>query len=265
MKTNTTLMVTAGLAMQLGCAPLARKQEIVSLKLAEESKALTTGVVELLQATPAEGRGWHEELALELAKQDQRIEGLPVNPIDALALGSTNEIVRSRAREEFEKRVERQEGLIGKRARAELGLQKLGVEAELAAAARKKFWTKAGLVVGVPLAGLVALWIFVPVSLPICGRLLGWMVGRIPSLAGALGVVSVKAFDAVVLGIEKARGEWGGGAPAGLEGGARVGIENSRRAIDPDFFHKLEERLGREMDREHKSLVRRRKQALGMS
>jgi hypothetical protein len=35
--------------------------------------------------------------------------------------------------------------------------------------------------------------------------LLAWLVGKVPSLASAFGVVSVKAFDAVLRGIEKAK------------------------------------------------------------
>jgi hypothetical protein len=38
----------------------------------------------------------------------------------------------------------------------------------------------------IDLRGFIALFILVPVSIPIFGRLLGWVVAKIPALAGAV-------------------------------------------------------------------------------
>jgi hypothetical protein len=96
--------------------------------------------------------------------------------------------------------------------------------------------------------------------LPIAGRVLGWMVGKLPGLASALGVVSVRAFDAVVRGIERTRSK-GGAADAPTIAVANSGRSDSRRD-SATFLPDLELNLSREMDAAHKALVRSRKQTI---
>src|SRR3954471_11645997 len=86
---NVILVLVAGAFC--GCTHLKRTETIVSRQLAEESRALTTGVVDVLQLQPPEERDRFTEVALEFARQDQRIEGLPLKSFDAPAMvESTN-------------------------------------------------------------------------------------------------------------------------------------------------------------------------------
>ena len=101
----------------------------------------------------------------------------------------------------------------------------------------------------------IALFVFcpalIPVIIPIAGRLLAFCVGRFPALAGSAGVVSVKAFDALIEAIEQTRAS-NNDAPA------RFG--NQLPAAHPT--QELFLNLSRKMDAAHKALVRQRKSAL---
>src|SRR5689334_15431319 len=77
-------ILAAGLAT--GCTYTAAKRTKVNAALAEESRALTTGVVESLQSQPETNRDPYTVVALAFAKQDQRVEGLPAKPFDVPAL-----------------------------------------------------------------------------------------------------------------------------------------------------------------------------------
>ena len=63
------------------------------------------------------------------------------------------------------------------------------------------FWTKIGIIVG----GLIALCVFVPTVIPILGSVIGWLIGKIPSLVSFVGVVGKNTFDAVVEGVGNAK------------------------------------------------------------
>ncbi len=209
-------------------------------------------MVDTLGLQPADHRDGHTTLALQLAREDQRIEGLPLDPIAvAPLLNPTNAVARARAAQDLRDRLASIEPLLRKERRAAERLQELGErhEAEQNAARWRRFKWGGGLTV--ILGGLVALLILVPAAAPILGRILAWVAGKLPSLAGALGVVSVRAFDAVVNGIERARGEDQG--PAGLS--------NDGAGPRPGFvgWTALESSLSREMDASHKALVRVRK------
>jgi hypothetical protein len=274
-----------------GCTHVAAKRNKVNEALAEESRALTTAVVDSLQAQPASERDPYSVTALAFAKQDQRVEGLPLRPFDVPALlagmGLTNNLpplagppAVEAAREEVAERFEKQDELIGKRAAAEERLIERGTEAEEARNRRITRWTKFGIWGTTLIGGAVALFVFCPIALPICGRLLAWLVGKVPSLASAFGVVSVKAFDAVLRGIEKAKDEHaklelGDPGTARLQPGANnspaaptVSVANallagssgdSRRGQTTSWIDQLHNHLSREMDAAHKALVRSRK------
>jgi len=196
------MLVGAGIAT--GCTHTAARREKINEALAEESRALTTAVVDTLQSQPSTNRDVFAVTALAFAKQDQRVEGLPLKPFDVPALlmgmGVTNDIpplsgppAIEAAREEVEERFAKQDWLLEKRAVAEVRLIDLGAKAEEARNQRITRWTKLGVWGTTLIGGAVALFVFCPIALPICGRLLGWLVGKIPSLASGLGVVSVKA------------------------------------------------------------------------
>jgi hypothetical protein len=103
-----------------------------------------------------------------------------------------------------------------------------------------------------------ALFVFCPLALPLVGRGLGWLVGKLPGLASAAGVVSVKAFDAVVRGIENAKKN-SSVAPTVPVANTYHAAGDSRRD-KTTWITQLETQLSREMDAAHKALVRARKE-----
>ena len=74
-----------------GCTHVASKRAKISSKLEEHSRALTTAVVDSLQLQPPEQGDNYTEFALRVAREDQRIEGLPHQPIPAEVLLRANE------------------------------------------------------------------------------------------------------------------------------------------------------------------------------
>lgn len=254
----------------LGCAGTARSNARIEQKLAEESRALTTAVVEGLQMQPAEQNDQYTATALEFARQDQRVEGLPVRPFDVGVLLGTNLVSQEIVREEIRERVQEQNELLGRQRELQGKLMSLGAVADEKEARRTRSWAKWISFVTLLTGGVVALCVFFPVAIPIVGRVLAWLVGKLPGLAGAVGVVGVKAFDAVVKGIEKARQVSAGvdrtGAPAVLKERAVLPNEDSRRPSGPigngaEWLAVLEENLSRTMDADHKRLVKNRKLA----
>jgi len=221
---NTAILLLTIAALASGCTYLAPKRARINQRLAEESRALTTAVVETLDAQPATNRDTYTQTALLFAKQNQRLEGLPEKPFDVasllIGLSLSNSVPSaplwlssaqpdaariSEAREEVRERFAAQNALVATRAKLDQKLQDLGAQAEQTRNARITRWTKFSLWTTTLIGGLIALFVFCPVALPIVGRLLAWLVGKIPSLASALGVVSVKAYDAIIRGIEKAK------------------------------------------------------------
>jgi hypothetical protein len=282
---NWMMMAAVVVGVATGCSYTGAKRTKVSSALEEESKALTTAVVESLQSQPATNRDAYTITALAFAKQDQRVEGLPEKPFDVPALlagaGVTNEFppfagppAIEAAREEVAARFEKQEELISKRAAADAKLIERGIVAEAERNKRITRWTKFGVWGTTLIGGAVALFIFCPIALPICGRLLAWLVGKVPALASGLGVVSVKAFDAVLRGVENAKNQHAKQELGGPSSRPRISpvaptvpVANvlpggdSRRGQE-NWVDKLHNHLSREMDAAHKALVRARKTQL---
>jgi hypothetical protein len=230
------------------------------MRLEEQSRALTTAVVDALERESPADRSAPAELALRLAREDQRIEGLPAKPIavdDLLVPSDFTEpraASRKRAAErDLARRFASIESDVAKERKLAQRLSEFGQRFEEERNASRWRWS-AGISSAVVLCGgFIALAIFCPVALPILGRILGWIAGKLPGLAGALGVVSVKAFDAVVKGIERSRGATAENATF---------LKNERGGVENES--PLAIRLSREMDAVHKSLVRARKGALGL-
>ena len=246
-------LVAGGL--MTGCTHHAARREKVSLKLAEESKALTTAVVDALQSQPTPQRDVYTETALTFAKQDQRVEGLPLEPFDVLGLLTNSPV----AREEVAERFATEERLIAARAKVEEKLINFGERAEAERNRRIGWWTRVSTLGLGLIGGSVALCVFCPLALPLVGRGLGWLVGKLPGLASAVGVVSVKAFDAVVRGIEKSKKQTSPVAPTVPVANTFTTSGDSRRDKATSWVEQLENNLSREMDAAHKALVRVRK------
>ena len=266
-------ILAAGLAT--GCTYTAANRVKVNEALVEESRALTTAVVESLQSQPETNRDPYTVVAQAFAKQDQRVEGFPAKPFDVPALlagmGVTSNIPPlagppgvEAAQEEVAARFEKQEALLSKRAAAEGKLIERGVVAEVERNKRITRWTKFGVWGTTLIGGAVALFVFCPIALPICGRLLAWIVGKVPSLASGLGVVSVKAFDAVLRGVENAKNQQAKtiSPVAPTVPVANVLPSGDSRRGQENWVDKLHNQLSREMDAAHKALVRARKTKL---
>lgn len=215
-----------------------RKSENAA-SLSEESRALTTGALDALSYAPTNPP---TALAKVLLKKDQQIEGVPVHRLDVEAILAG----QRQALSELTNRLSSIDSLMVERARLEERVSQLN--AELAEMGRKYEQERnrgvlrrvfSWLGIGGSFAALAALFIFFPPAIMIAGRLLGWIVSRLPGAASWVGVVSIKAFDQVVAGVEKAK--------------KAIGSENTL---------KLEAELGREMDKPHKTVVRLRKATL---
>ncbi len=263
-------LLTAG--MMAGCTHHGARRQKLDARLAEESRALTTAVVDVLHRQPAGERDVYAATAMMFAEQDQRVEGLPTQPFDVPGLlasvGVTNGVAAMEAVEkgdagravvEVRERFGKQDEWRAAAAKEELALVEMGVAAEAARNRRVAGWSwfSAG-AVGL-LGGAVALFVFCPMAIPLAGRTLGWLVGKLPGLASACGVVSVKAFDAVVRGIEKTKRQGWPGAPTVPVANSNLAGGDSRRGPAADWVAQLEAALGREMDAAHKELVRARK------
>jgi hypothetical protein len=236
-----------------GCTHVASKRAKTHSQLDEHSRALTTAVVDSLQLQPREQRDNYTEFALRVAREDQRIEGLPIDPIPVepfVQADETHSLATLKAGRALSTRFTEIEKLIAAEKKQTDRLIAFGEtheEIQNRTRARWAKWIGSGsLLIG----GLVALCVFVPAAIPVLGRILGWIVSRIPALAGAFGVVGVKAFDAVVKGIERTKGE-----------PSEVSRINNQTSVD-SWSEKLHLNLSREMDSAHKALVHSRKAAL---
>jgi hypothetical protein len=250
-RTASRLALTLTL-LAAGCTHVASKRAKIHSQLEEHSRALTTAVVDSLQLQPPEQRDHYTEFALRVAREDQRVEGLPLEPIPVEPFVRTNEInscITRRAERDLSVRFAEIEKLIAAEKRQADRLIAFGETHEEAQNRTRALWAKwigsGSLLIG----GLVALCVFVPAAIPILARILGWLVSKIPALAGAVGVVSVKAFDAIVKGIERTKSE--------ASGVSRMTNESTDTSSD-----KLHLNLSREMDAAHKALVRSRKATL---
>lgn len=253
---------------------MALRRSKAASALQEESKALTTAVVDVLQSEPSTERSLYSLTALAFAKQDQRVEGFPAKSFDVPGLltdlGATNqpEIARftshapGASRREIAKRFELQNDLLAAVDKEESRLIELGAKAEAARNEKITRWTRFSLSAVTLVGGTIALFVFFPIAIPIAGRFLGWLVSKLPGLASTCGVVSVKAFDAVVRAIEKTRQETSPAAPTVPVANTLQAQGTSRRAPVEDFLSKLQNQLSREMDAAHKALVRSRKTEL---
>src|SRR5947209_6162439 len=101
-----TLALTT-FVLTTGCTHFAAKRAHARAQLEEHSRALTTAVVDTLQLQPPENRDPYTDFALRVAREDQRIEGLPLDPIPVepfLQTNPTNALPKLRAERALTKR-----------------------------------------------------------------------------------------------------------------------------------------------------------------
>lgn len=227
------------LFLNAGCSHTTKKMEKARVRLEkheavlqEESRALTTGVVDALVMAP---KSAETDLAKSLAIADQEIEGLPLKrlPVTEALSGDTTAAVAIDERVKAIEALRIENTQLREQVRVtEEKLVRMGERFEEKRNQRIRFWSK-WLSMGTALiGGCVALFVFCPVALPLVGRLLGWAVGKIPALAGALGVVGKDAFDAVVRGVGNAR------EAMKKNGAADLGTLDTHLKIETDSAHK---------------------------
>lgn len=199
---NNAFVLFLGLSFMLaGCTFQGRSLSKADDKLREESRVLTTAVVDTLVAQPTERRDAYTSTALVLAKQDQKIEGIPAHPLDIAPLVASN----ATAIAGLQARFDRQNAVIQKQNNAIDRLVAYGeqFEKEKNKSLLRRVFASLGLLGSI--AAVVALCVFFPVAIPILGQLLGWIVSKLPGLARTIGVVSHKAYAQVVAGVEEAK------------------------------------------------------------
>lgn len=147
-------------------------------------------------------------IGIKYGEMAQRGVGLPVERVDIVGELSGDKKALEAARKleaASALRIETRDAL------ADAELARLKALAELGAKYEKEHnqnivsrvwhWSIATFGVG----GLIALCIFFPAIIPIFARILGWIVSKIPKLAGAIGVVATSAYDKVVGAVEIAK------------------------------------------------------------
>ena len=213
-------------------------------QLVEQSRALTTAVVDSLNVAPENPP---TNLARRFAIADQEIEGLPLKRIPATAALAGDAAAATDVEDRFTEinsiRAHNKQLAQALRER-DAALMELGAQYE--AERNKSLWRriKTAIASTLGLGGLVALCIFCPAVIPILTRTLAWIVGKIPQLAGALGVVGKDAFDAVVKAVGHTR--------------------DQLKSTGSDSLHALDSNLRAETDASHKALINQRRATLNV-
>lgn len=210
-----TILLILAVALSCSCAimkPATSSQKnkevkivAVEEKLAEESRALTTGALDALAYAPTNRP---TDLAKKFLQIDQQIEGVPAARIDVAGILATNKA----AIDALEKRLDVQQEWIEERAALRIQLQQaneklleLGklYEQERARSTWKRIWSWTMGTFGI--GGLIAIAIFFPAALPIMGAVASFVVSKIPAVVNLFGFVGKSAFDAAVKGVGNAR------------------------------------------------------------
>jgi len=229
-----------GRKMRQTAAVTVQKTEV----LQEKARELNTGVVDTLAIAPTNS---HTRLALTLAKAEQQIVGVPAARIDVEAVlnhekpATATLASKLREIETVVSEKKRLDTLLHEQT-AVLAAKGETYEAQQNQHVVKRLWRWLFATFG--LAGLVVLCLLCPAFLPLLARLAAWLVAKIPALAGALGVVSKQAFDAVVSGVGAVRSQW-------------------KRTGDP-ALKTLDDELKKSTDQNHRSIIESRRNVLGV-
>lgn len=236
-----------------GCAMQGRARARATQHVLESARQNNQAVSESLELRPGPP-DVHTRLAHALASQNERLLGAPREPLNVPALveqardpqdphatNATNTTAAAlRVHDTLAPVFAEQNRAFARQQDATARLVDRGLASEAAHNARLSFWARWTARLGLPLAALIALLVFVPALIPVLGRLLAALVNWLPSLAGHVGVVGSRAFDATVRGIE----QW------------------KTSASTPDAQSTLLDSLSRSMDAAHKQLVKQRKSAV---
>jgi hypothetical protein len=253
-----------------GCTYRAATRQRLDARLVEAARVNNEAARQALDLQPFTNRDACSETARAFVSQNQRVLGSPVHPLPVPEMLAQVDQTRSNAvtngapiapeivlqtavadalREPFAV----QDRVLGRQRAVVERLTQMGAEAESTRNARISFWARWAGRLTLPVAGLIALMVFVPAVIPVLGRLLAWLVGKLPTLAGYVGVVSTNAFDATVRGIEAWKQSAASTQPTGPS-------PSSSPATAPQPA--LLNALSQSMDTSHKALVRARRNAV---
>lgn len=238
------------ICLHAGCTHNAGKRAVVMVHEQERTRELVQGAKlanqvgrdRLVTVASNEQALIAYDLSGTFLGRAQSIVGLPIVDQSEVvsALLSTNRSLRADAEQAEREHVIEEQAWRAERANYQAKLLEMGAkyEAEHNKSIVRRFW--GWLISTLGIGGIIALCVFCPAVIPIFARLIGWVVSKVPALAGAVGVVSTKAYDSVVRGIENAKKEWG-------RSDAETVLHNN---------------LSKEMDDSHKNLVRARRAAV---
>lgn len=200
----------AGLTGLTGCTHLAdyraKQTDAVNSNHAardEQERTLTTGVIEALGYAPTNPP---TALALDLARHEQLLQGLPTNRLDVAgilthAAGASDALERIYAKQEkliVEKvRLERQLAATTDRLAVLGAVHEQEQNESIVRRAWRWLWATLGL------GGIVAVCVLVPGLLPVLGRIAAWAIGRIPVLSHYVGLVGQSAYSRAVTAIQE--------------------------------------------------------------
>jgi hypothetical protein len=176
--------------------------------LTERSRQLTTAVSDIIENKKSDGLNIDEEIIGILSREDQRIEGLPIERLD------TDELVTQyiENKDEFLRGFEKfkTENTQLKRREQELEVkinsltEALEIEKNRPWYSRVKSWF-----FGLGISGMILTIILCVVApqfaVPLIGRFFGQIVKIFPSLIGMIGSVGKDIFDATLKGFQNIR------------------------------------------------------------
>lgn len=258
--TTLLLLLTWCILLITGCTYRNATRRKLDARLAESARVNNEAARQALDLQPVTNRDACSVTARAFVSQNQRVLGSPVHPLPVSQVLAQVEQTRNRAQtkdtsappaivlqtavtDALREPFAAQDRVLGQQREVVERLVGMGAEAEAARNAGISFWARWIGRLTLPIAGLIALMVFVPASVPILGRLLAWLVAKLPALAGYAGVVSTNAFDATVKGIESWK-------------------QSSSQSPDAAAQPALLTALSQSMDGSHKALVRARRNAV---
>lgn len=247
--------------LSTGCTYRAAKRQKLDARLVEAARVNNEAARQALDLQPSTNRDACSDTARAFVSQNQRVLGSPVHPLPVPEILAQVEQARSNAQsnnlsiapgialqtavsDALREPFSAQDRMLGQQRAVVERLTQMGAEAESTRNEKISFWARWIGRLTLPVAGLIALMVFVPAAIPILGRLLAWLVAKLPTLAGYVGVVGTNAFDATVKGIET----WKQSSAAGQTAGP--GATQSAALLNA---------LSQSMDGSHKALVRARR------
>ncbi len=238
------ILLTLTVALMAGCSFQGKKATKQTAVLTKNDSALrvrvqenVTGIVDSLAVAPTNAA---TNLARDLATDTQQIVGLPDKrlPVADILAGLKP------ALDDLKQRFDQTQALIAERTEmkakmdettarlVDMGKQ---LEAERNKSIVKRIWHWSIGTLG--LAGTIAICVFCPAVIPFLIQAVGWLVGKIPQLASVFGVVSKKAFDAVVTGVETARDHVATADPA-AKGALEAHLQDATQEGNTQFLVK---------------------------